>query len=213
MIPGTATKLVGSQNYLFGSEAVQIRPWLANKEYVPLTVESLLTFCQTRLRDLDEQIAARMLAQKARVDLGEVVGALKQFTAKQMPVAVDKDGVKDPDPAAQEAGRKTVDEGNKLFDASIAKAREVGDYEAVRALTDMKATWNMGNDGSVTSKELEGINKALDVTLGDLSKSNELEMIELQSLISKRSTALQLTTNMMNGLNEAQKTITGNVGR
>jgi hypothetical protein len=41
----------------------------------------------------------------------------------------------------------------------------------------------------------------------------ELNMIEIQSLVSKRATALQLTTNMMNGINESQKSIAGNIGR
>lgn len=39
----------------------------------------------------------------------------------------------------------------------------------------------------------------------------ELSMIQLQSLVSQRSTWLQLTTSMMNALNSSNKSITGNI--
>ncbi len=41
----------------------------------------------------------------------------------------------------------------------------------------------------------------------------EISMIELQSLVSKRATDLQLTTGMMSALNDDTKKIAGNIGR
>jgi hypothetical protein len=43
------------------------------------------------------------------------------------------------------------------------------------------------------------------------SNGAELNMIEIQSLISKRATALQLTTAMLNSMNETQRKVAGNL--
>jgi hypothetical protein len=45
-----------------------------------------------------------------------------------------------------------------------------------------------------------------------VGSGTELSMISLQSLISQRSTLMQLTTDMMNSMNDGMKTVAGNVG-
>jgi hypothetical protein len=55
---------------------------------------------------------------------------------------------------------------------------------------------------------------ALDkVSGGGVWNGAELSMIELQSLVSKRATALQLTTGMMRSIHDSTKGIAGNIGR
>ena len=186
---------------------------LPNKDYVPLTVESLLVFCQTRLRDLDTQIHSSLVDQQSRCALQKSVGELKSFLAGQASVGMMNEGTKETDAGKLEAAQKVVNEGNALFDEAIEQATKQKNFGLANALKDQKAEWNKGNDPHVTKDELQGINKGVDMMLNDLSSANELQMIGLQSLISKRATALQLTTNMLNTLNESQKTIAGNVGR
>ena len=41
----------------------------------------------------------------------------------------------------------------------------------------------------------------------------ELHMIDLQSLMSQRQLAIQLTTNMLRAMNDATRTIVGNIGK
>ena len=48
--------------------------------------------------------------------------------------------------------------------------------------------------------------------LPDLSRGAELYMIELQSLVSQRQLAVQLTTRLLQMLNEMSKQIIGNLG-
>ena len=55
--------------------------------------------------------------------------------------------------------------------------------------------------------------QTLDQVTGGFHSGAESSMIELQSLVSRRSTALQLTTGMMNAINEGTKRIAGNIGR
>lgn len=45
-----------------------------------------------------------------------------------------------------------------------------------------------------------------------LQAGAELSMVELQSLVSKRATALQLMTGMQQSLNDSAKTVAGNIG-
>ena len=52
------------------------------------------------------------------------------------------------------------------------------------------------------------------IIVGGMNRSgSELGMISLQSLVSQRSTALQLVTGMMNAMGDSTKAIAGNVGR
>ena len=44
-----------------------------------------------------------------------------------------------------------------------------------------------------------------------LSNSAELNMIQLQSLVSQRQVAVGLTTNVLRGTNAAQRTVIGNL--
>ena len=55
--------------------------------------------------------------------------------------------------------------------------------------------------------------KQLDAQINELSakESSELNMIELQSLISKRATYLQMTTGMMQSMDSAQKSRLQNI--
>ena len=53
---------------------------------------------------------------------------------------------------------------------------------------------------------------ALDTVSGGFQHA-EVSMIDLQSLVSKRATALQLTTGMMRSINDSTKTVAGNIGR
>ena len=54
---------------------------------------------------------------------------------------------------------------------------------------------------------------ALDTVSGGFQRDAEVAMIQLQSLVSKRATALQLTTGMMRSINDSTNTVAGNIGR
>ena len=43
--------------------------------------------------------------------------------------------------------------------------------------------------------------------------NSELNMIGLQSVVSQRATAIQLTTGMMNSINDGEKKVAKNIGR
>lgn len=57
------------------------------------------------------------------------------------------------------------------------------------------------------------VEKAIELSVGLPGGSGELSIFDLQSLVSKRSTVLQLATGMMQSLNEATKSVLPNIGR
>jgi hypothetical protein len=55
--------------------------------------------------------------------------------------------------------------------------------------------------------------KRLDALVSDINSSAQMDMINLQSLMSNRQTAIQLTTNMLKALNDSEKQIVHNIGK
>jgi hypothetical protein len=58
-------------------------------------------------------------------------------------------------------------------------------------------------------------NRAQELAETELDRvcGGELYMIRLQSLLSQRQMAIQLTTNMLRAMNESTRTIAGNIGK
>jgi len=53
--------------------------------------------------------------------------------------------------------------------------------------------------------------RRLDAIVKDLNASGQMDMINLQSLMSSRQTAVQLSTNLMKTLSDAQREIIKNI--
>lgn len=179
--------------------------------YVPLSPEGLLFFCQSQLRTLDDSIQKQMVGQSGLVALeakvNEVEGTLKGLGAGGNS-GDDKIAFDDPDKVKQ-----VDDKLNEAIDA----ATQAGDGDLADRLKNVKTMLHAGKDGQtdnkVTKEDIKEMCSALDTATANCRSGAEINMIGLQSLISKRATMLQLTTGMMNSMNEGSKNIAGNVGR
>ncbi|KKB13613.1 hypothetical protein VE25_01045 [Devosia geojensis] len=65
---------------------------------------------------------------------------------------------------------------------------------------------------SLTTPALAGPFKPWPVQHQQMPAAAELDMVYVQNTLSQRQMALQMTTNLMNSMNEATKTIIGNMG-
>jgi hypothetical protein len=173
-------------------------------DYAALTPDSLLFFCQSRLKSMDEAIDQKMHRQQSFVALQGTV------TAAQAKLKEYGKGGADADVAF--AGPDKINEVTSLLDNAIATATDCGDKELAKSLEGVKDKLRAGDD-NVLVGEVKDMNTMLDSALSACRSTAEVSMIEMQSLISQRATALQLTTGMMNSLNEGMKSIAGNVGR
>jgi hypothetical protein len=190
-----------TQSGTVGKQSLSVMPG----DYTALTPESLLLFCQQRLKTMDEAIGLKMAGQKSLVALqskvSEIQATLKEYNA----VGGDNEGAfNDKDKI------KAVDE---KLDAAITLAQACGDNDLVKILDSVRAKLHGGKDNLVNIGEIKDMTSMLDNALSTCRGSAEVSMIEMQSLISQRGQIIQLTTNMMNVVNESTKAIISNYGR
>lgn len=180
---------------------------LPPEDYVPLTADSLFVFCQTRLQAMDKSIALKMAGQKGLIALQSQIGFIQ--TSLKAP---GKGGGGD---TAFNDTDKVKDISDQL-DAAIKVADDTGNGTTAETLRKVKATLHQGPNGGdnlVSKDELKDMSTMLDNASSDARSGAEVSMIELQSLVSQRATALQLTMGMMNSINEGSKSIAANIGR
>ena len=206
---GTAT--VGMSHAALNAEAAAGSAHVVSPDYIPLTPEGLLLFCQSQLQGMDEAIAKKMNGQTKLVEIQNDVTNI-QAEIKRVNTA---DGF---------ASNTIVENITTMIDDAIGKANAMGDPALAKNLEAVKTKLNAGTihdkdgaiikqDGTVSPEEAKELGVMLDATLTACRSGAELSMIELQSLVAKRGTALQLTTGMLNSINEGTKSIAGNIGR
>jgi hypothetical protein len=169
-----------------------------------ISPEGLLLFCQSQLGDLDQKIREGMTKQKQMVGLQNLVAS-----AKAGLVDIGLIGTK----IVEHMDETKVAALDKILDQAWLDARALGDTDAMAALASVKNTLHLDGNLKAGDTETKAMNDLLDTAVGSARSGAELQMIELQGFMSKRATALQLTTNMLNSLNEGSKSIAGNIGR
>jgi hypothetical protein len=161
-----------------------------------LTPDALMTYLSSRLDGLDTQINGIFsrqrhthAIQKALKEVRDALGNLKTDEKAHDPDALNKvhkalDHLTNLDP----------DLGAKVRDQLNQPGHAFGDLTCSAA--EMKATMDY----------LDGVVK-------DSDSGSQLDMIHLQSIMSARQTAIQLSTNLVAALAESTKAIVSNIGR
>jgi hypothetical protein len=168
-----------------------------------LSREGLMIYLQTRLTSLDDQID-RIFEKQRKVE-----AIRKELNAIQLELDKLKTDPNNPGtlldaPGFEEAIRNRLDAIREI-DPKLADALEV------ELNTEGNALWVQ--DGKYYSQEIEAGKKTIDNTIKQLEASAQLEMIALQSMMSSRQTAVQLSTNMISALGETTRSIAANVGK
>ena len=165
-----------------------------------LTAEGLMIYLQTKLDGIDEQIQEafekQQLAEEVRGYLGEIQNQLASLDSEDggdwqaEAVASAFQGLYDTDP-------KLAD---KLFSdlnaAGLVTPGAKGDWDPPERL-----------DGA----QFRQFKEIVDNTLKQLDSSAQLEMLQLQSLMSARQTAVQLATNMVAAIGKTDESIVSNI--
>jgi hypothetical protein len=68
-------------------------------------------------------------------------------------------------------------------------------------------------DKILGATELQGFAQSLTDAAGSLNSNSELQMVQLQSLMSQRQTAISLTTNLVQSLGDQANKIADNIGK
>jgi len=170
-----------------------------------LTVDALLTYCQTRLDGLDAQIKQYFTdQQKANADQQALNEAISSFT-------YHASGITNNDPSAN------ANACNDLRNALQYAINKVGGNTP----TGQKLQALMGripdphdshaSPWQVSENEMKSCIDGLKAAQSDITAGSELTMIQLQALNSKRQMAIQLCTNLVASFCEPAAKIVSNI--
>jgi hypothetical protein len=173
-----------------------------------LTADGLMLYMQTRLTGIDEQIEAAFQKQKDIEALRKILGDLNSALSG---LDGDEGGERKLDAAKLDAIAAAMYTFNQLDPAGAKKfAQTLRDNGLPVDLTR-----NYANAGSRTFEpgEIKPLQESVSQVLKELDSSAQLEMIQLQSLMSARQTAISLCTNLVAALGKGEEAIVGNIGR
>lgn len=192
------------------SSAAAVATKLLPPSFGLLTPETLLAFCETKLRGIDEQVQRAFLSQQNRNRLSTALSTLSdQLSARSKgigegDVTVKDDIIKAYKAAIAEAGPESA-VGEKLVE-ELAHFTATGNGQG--------ADYGVENDtGSIADWEMKDFMDSIQRMQGDVNREGELEMIQLQSLMSQRQQALQMCTNMVASLGQSSQQIAANIGK
>ncbi len=185
---------------------------------VNLTPEGLMLYLEGRLGDLDGQIDGlfkkQQDANRIREDLNAIQHALQ--TLESDPANKNPLGNKNEDTNHNgQFDRDELSDWERKITDAIADIKEVDPERGAEIETELKKTGYVldGCNGEYMAYEVKNTVDFLNTVSKELESGAQLEMIKLQSLMSSRQTAIQLSTNLVSALCDSTKSVAGNIGR
>ncbi len=172
-----------------------------------LSPDALMAYCQSRLNSLDSQMTTIFDSQqenaKLTQDLNAVAGAFNRLPGPN----------NDSPPTVSIAPSNLADlkaaYENAITDAGASSALGTSLTADLAALP---AADPGGGSVSMAADQVSTLTQSLKNDTGTLNSDSEMTMINLQSLMSQRQTAVQLTTNLVQALGQQASSITKNIG-
>lgn len=184
-----------------------------------LTGDALMTYLSVRLNDIDSSMGDYMKDQEMRLEQKEM---LNRARSVQSEIASVRSGHYDLDALVKRLSDAKVltDGGNNGYDAEdiIGALRDefagtMATYSFDQALapyaSDLVQQVRTGDYSSEESIKRELAK--LDSQVESLDKGMELQMIQIQQMMSQRQTAVQLITNILGKFNDTTSAIVQNI--
>lgn len=163
------------------------------EEMVPCTVDELIAKCEASMRTLDQQLRDSLNKQETRNGRLKTLSDLSKEITALGPMPSNPDAV-----SAWSTKRMALD----------AKVDQIAEDYPELADTMANVKEAIKGPGGTASKDA---NDVVSQEMDSIRSENETSMIEIQSIISKRSQALQMTSNMVNSFNETAKGLIQNL--
>ncbi len=194
-----------------------------------LSPDALMSYCQTRLDSIDGQVRGVFDDQRKNASvtqqIDQVIGAIKQYDGSdQTDPAVCKDletkfgdlitnlNKTDPNcpvlPSLTQAYNSMVWSGDGgATHTGLPGPDFINDdkYPAADQTTEK-------GDMKLGTQELQQYVETLTDAAGNLNSNSELGMVQIQSLMAQRQTAVTLTTNLVQSLGDQENKIADNIG-
>jgi hypothetical protein len=189
-----------------------------------LTPDVLFAYCKSRLTSIDSQVESAFGSQQLRnSETSAIQKALQALQGNSGGVTNDATSctamekslhdlitqLKATDPGCPELAKLTQTYNDLVYSGT----GPTSDLPYVdESLYPPKHAGPPG-DKTIDSTEMQTFISSLQSCASDLNSSSELQMIQLQSLMSQRQTAIQLTSNLVQSLGDQAQKIAENVGR
>lgn len=191
---------------------------------VYLTPDALLAYCQSRLQSIDSQAQEAFQGQQVLNQEQSLIAQAQQFlqsdangtTSKSECIKIEQgiedliNQIKAIDPHSPEIAKLEQLHDNIMGTGSGPYTDSAGKSHGY--LTAGGPTTRKDEDSDISEGEMQGFINDLQGISSDFNSSAELQMIQLQSLMSQRQTAIQLTTNLVQSLGDQLNKIADNIG-
>jgi hypothetical protein len=218
--PGLELYLAGSA----GSAAPSGAATDAGPDAIGLSPDALLAYCQARLDSIDGQTRGIFKEQELRnSESSAIQSVLATFQGYTSGVNDDQQActametslsnlikqLQQTDPGCPELGKLMQTFNDLRYSGTGSKvstltAFDEGSYPAARTGPE--------GDCTLSTSEIQGFISNIQNCASDLNSDSELQMIQLQSLMSQRQTEVQLTTNLVQSLGDQAEKVAENIG-
>lgn len=187
-----------------------------------LSADALMTYCQTQLSDIDSDVKSYFEQQKKMLGQKQALSELKNSLSKFSPPKTEAqwkevdDAYSKAITALNEVDPRLAQELKNEYSSNLGPKI---DMALQHKTTQFKDPWTghifeipLIDPAKIASKEWwTGHVGDMSSKVDAVSGNAELNMIQLQSLMSKRQTAVQLTTNMLSKYDQTIASIVNNV--
>lgn len=192
-----------------------------------LSPDALMVYLSTRLNGLDDQIDAifnteqkqqkvQSALSKIQAELGRLDDSSDPNTLLTMPAAdgttTSGSTTSPPTTSPQVSGTSEIEKNINTQIAEIAQT-DPNLAATIQSRLNEKGFILFVQDGKYFSSEVKATKEYLQGLSKDIESGSQMNMIQLQSLMSARQTAIQLSTNLISALGESSKAIASNIGR
>lgn len=166
--------------------------------YGALTPETLIAYCASKMRGIDTQIQQCFAKQQARNAKSQVLSDLQSKLSNY------------------KIGFQNNPEARKDIEMALAKAKAafVDDPALSEQLDKVSTSFNATmNDDWASEGEVTGWMNSVQSIQQGINQDGELEMLQMQSMMSQRQQSVQLCTNMIQGLGQTSQAVAANIGK
>ena len=170
-----------------------------------LSPDALMAYCQSRLNSLDTQMSTIFQSQETNSATTSSLNAIDN-AYDQLPAPNSKTP---PMVAVTSDQATTINEAYKQAISQAGQNSQLGE-----SLTKDQTAFNSNlKNGEISSDNISSYTQNLKNDTSTLNSDSEMTMINLQSLMSQRETAVQLTTNLLQSLDNQDSDIAKNIGQ
>ena len=171
-------------------------------ELTSFTPDALMAYCQARLDSIDGQAQASFDLQSQNANVTQSIQQIANSFKENSSAAVT-------DAATYNTLHSQLDTAIGNLQAVDPNSPALTKLLTTRAA--MEQSWKADNNLATT--ELEGYAQDMSDAATDLNSSSELQMVQLQSLMAQRQTAITLTTNLVQSLGDQENKVADNIGK